>query len=114
MPNDLQGYVAGGPNPHFKPPLMRWNQVEIIAPVGIEFGILYDSDGLLSIVLRLPDSKWPSGYEPTGLTNLIQPGDKSYRIENKERMAAVGHEFTAHPDSPGKCLLCEADIPHTV
>jgi hypothetical protein len=90
-------------NPHFRPAIMRWNKVEIIAPEGMEFAILYDSDGLLSITARPKGSQWKDGYEPKD-ADIIKPGEISWRVENGARGPAIGHEF--QPNGSGKCAIC--------
>ncbi len=104
-----ESFVALGPNPHYRPPIMSWNQVEMIADEGTEFGIECDSDGLLSIVIRGEGKPWPHGRkEPTSGRNTIEPGNVCYLVKNDERGPAVDHEFQPSSINPDECVICNA------
>lgn len=86
-------YECTGPNPDYRPPVMRWNKVEILSPEGMEFGVVYDNDGLLSVAVRHAGDEWPSGSSPSAESiNVILPGHKAYAIENLDT------EPTPHAD----------------
>jgi hypothetical protein len=99
------GAVATGLNPHYKPPIMRWNQVEIVSRHGVEFAVMYDSGGLLSIAVRLPGEDWPCDETPKS-SNVLAPGEKSFVVTNDERGPAREHEFQPDPSNPMECLIC--------
>ena len=100
---------AKGLNPHYKPPVMRWNQLEIMAPVGYTFGIVMDSMGLLAIAVKPPNGEWPKGYEPVEGINTIKEGDICYSVLNDERGPAREHEFEpGEPTDLNSCKVCQA------
>lgn len=98
---------AVGPNPHYKPPLMRWNQVEILAAEGTELGIVIDEGGVLRIAVRPDGQGWPHDSDPPVDTrNTIAAGKRFYVVFTDDRGPAVGHEFVPDPANPGICAAC--------
>jgi hypothetical protein len=96
-----------GPNPHYRPPIMRWNRVEVVGVKGLEIGVVGDVTGDLTLVVRPTGGKWPLGQEPDPDT-VHRLGDRGqnlvFVISNDERGPAVGHEF--EPDATGRCRVC--------
>jgi hypothetical protein len=108
---DFGAQESQGPNPHYKPPIMRWNQVELVADEGTEFGIECDSGGLLSIVIRSAGKDWPHDRkEPTSGRNTIEPGNICYVVTSDERGPAVGHEFMRSSGPQGGCAVCNGEV----
>ena len=107
MSEEKQAYAAQGKNPHYKPPINVWHRVEVIAPVGTQFGIIMDEHGTLTIAMR-PNvgEDWPHGAIPEIGTTILE-GHQAYQVLSDERGPAVGHEFQADPNNPEKCLVCE-------
>jgi hypothetical protein len=102
---------AIGQNPHYKPPIMRWNQVELIADEGTQFGIECDSSGLLSVMIRFPGKSWPHNRkEPMSGLNTIEPGNVCYVVSSDERGPAVGHEFMRSSSPLGGCAICNGEV----
>jgi hypothetical protein len=78
---------AGGPNPHFRPPVMRWNRVEVIGVRGLTFGVVADAGGTLTLAVKMADPAFV------------------FQVKNDERGPAVGHEY--EPDGNGGCKACD-------
>lgn len=58
----------------------RWSEVEVVADVGTEFGVLRDEMGLLTVVVRPPGQPWPHGLVPTEGMNTIQEDFTRYVV----------------------------------
>jgi hypothetical protein len=107
-----QGSVAleaTGLNPHYKPPIMRWNRVEIVGVRGLEFGIIEDCQGVLTLAVKMAGAKWRPGYEPDpGSTQLLADPAFVFQVINDERGPAREHEFQPDPDDADQCVICRA------
>jgi len=98
---------AVGLNPHYRPPLMVWNHVEIVSEPGYEFGIVADEAGVLQIAVRKVGHSWPKEMNPQpSSVNTIAEGFSRYIVTSGERGPAVGHEFAPDPANPGICAAC--------
>lgn len=58
----------------------RWSEVEVVAAVGTEFGVLRDETGLLTVVVRPSGQPWPHGLVPTEAMNTIHEGYTRYVV----------------------------------
>jgi hypothetical protein len=105
MEGEVIAMEAVGPNPHYRPPIMRWNRVEIVGVRGLVFGIVDDGGGTLTLAVRMGGGEWRNGYEPDpkSICVLADP-DFVFQAINDERGPAVGHEFD--PDETGRCKAC--------
>lgn len=104
----LQGEVAVGLNPHYRPPIMRWNRVELVAEPGHSFGIRHDEGGVLTILVKPPGKDWPFGMEPTaGGVNTIDEGARSYEVWNDERGTVRDHDSEPVDGDVSRCRICE-------
>jgi hypothetical protein len=97
---------AGGPNPHFRPPVMRWNRVEVIGVRGLTFGVVADAGGTLTLAVKMAGGRWRDGHEPRPDT-VLALADPAFvfQVKNDERGPAVGHEY--EPDGNGGCKACD-------
>jgi hypothetical protein len=96
---------AGGPNPHFRPPVMRWNRVEVVGVRGLVFGIVADANGILTLSVKMGGGTWREGGEPIPDTVCVLADPAFvFQVVNDERGPAVGHEY--EPDGDGGCKAC--------
>jgi hypothetical protein len=96
-----------GRNPHYRPPVMKWNCVEVVCPEESHVRVAADSGGLLSLEILPPGNiSHLSEHERATITSLPL-GHRVFVIRDDTRGSAVEHEFT--PDAHGVCTRCERD-----
>ena len=57
-----------------------WHKVKVYAPVGTEFAIVKNNEGIIELIYRNPGEEWPHGIQPVGGQMIIQEGCKSYAV----------------------------------
>ena len=63
---------------------IMWYKIKIAAKEGMQFGILYDEQGELALVVKNPNEDWPHGLTPTAGQNQIGKNCKVYIIVTDE------------------------------
>jgi hypothetical protein len=60
---------------------MNWFRVQVVAESGMEIGVVRDSDGVLTLIVRASGNEWPGGVEPVGGVRRIRKCETMYRVE---------------------------------
>lgn len=59
---------------------MSWHKVKVVAKEGTQFGIIYDENGELALIVKNQDEDWPYKLKPTGGENQISEGCRAYVV----------------------------------
>lgn len=72
---------------------MSWEKVKIVAKIGTQFGVLYDENGELALVVKQPGEPWPHNLIPTSGQNQIGEECKAYVVITDSYYEDIKGEF---------------------
>lgn len=101
------GSIVNGTNPHYCPPVMRWNRVEIEVPAGYKLIQTADTHGDLCLRLYAPTDIVEPQHVNSAWLFTMPPGKRCFVIENDDKGPPVDHAF--NPDERDICRTCGGD-----